>query len=115
MPGYIESRLSSTSWTVAASISTVSAPAVNLRSGVGITTLSDMIRTSKDFFESREFRFDDLGRRHIQCLERLQAISSDCENREVLLSDSALFSKLLCNSHCDTAGGFGEYSFGFGE
>src|SRR5713101_7176381 len=98
-PGYFESRLSSTSLTVAASTSTVSAPAVNFRSGVGMTTLSDMVCTSKYCFESRELRFDDLGRRHIQCLECLQAISGDCDNREVIWFDSALFDELLCNGN----------------
>src|SRR5437870_2510858 len=84
-PGYLESRLSSASFTVAASTSTVSAPAVNFRSGVGMTTLSDMIRTPECFFESREFRFNDLRWRHVQRLERLQTVSCDCNDREVRL------------------------------
>src|SRR5437016_11896031 len=96
-PGYFESRLSSTSWTVAASTSTVSAPAVNFRSGVGMVTLSDMICTSECFFESREFRFDDLGRRHIQRLESFQPVSGDRNNGEVRLLDPALLGKLLRN------------------
>src|SRR5262245_19328985 len=65
-PGYLESRLSSTSLTVAASTSTVSAPDVNFLSGVGITTLSDMACTPKYFFEVCELRLDHLRRRQIQ-------------------------------------------------
>src|SRR6266850_2083544 len=114
-PGYFESRLSSTSWTVAASTSTVSAPAVYFRSGAGIMTLSDMICTPECFFESREFSFDDLRWRHVQRLEGFQTVSGDCNNREVRLLDSALLDKLLRNSNGDTTCGLGEYSFGFGE
>src|SRR6267143_3957982 len=107
-PGYFESRLSSTSWTVAASTSTVSAPAVNFRSGAGMTTLSDMVCTLECLFESRKFRFDDLRWRHIQRLERFQTVSSDCNNREVGLLDSTLLDKLLRNGNSDTARGFRE-------
>src|SRR5205823_8766058 len=114
-PGYFESRLSSTSWTVAASTSTVSAPAVNFRSGVGMTTLSDMICTPECLFESRQFRFDDLRGRHVQRLESFQTVSGDCDNREVRPLDSTLLDELLRNRNSDTARGFREYSFGFGE
>src|SRR5256885_637467 len=87
-PGYLESRLSSTSLMVAASTSTVSAPDVNFLSGVGMTTLSDMVRTPKYCLECGEFRFDDLRRRQIQRFERLQAVSSDGKNREIGLFDA---------------------------
>src|SRR5438132_8909797 len=114
-PGYFESRLSSTSWTVAASTSTISAPAVNFRSGVGMTTLSDMIRTPECFFESREFRFDDLRRSHVQGLERFQTVSGDCNNREIRLLDSALPHQLLGHRNSDAARRLREYSFAFSE
>src|SRR5262245_4250902 len=70
-PGYFESRLSSTSLIVAASTSTVSAPAVNFLSGVGMTTLSDIVCTPKYFFECGELRFDDLRRRQVQRIKCL--------------------------------------------
>src|SRR5437870_6659176 len=82
-PGYFESRLSSTSLTVAASTSTVSAPAVNFRRGVGMTTLSGMICPPKYCFECRELRFDDLRRSQIYRFESLQPVSCDCKNRQV--------------------------------
>src|SRR5207237_8310763 len=96
-PGYFESRLSRTSLRVPGSTSTVSMPAVNLRSGVGMTTLSDMRCTPKYGFECRELRFDHLRRRQIQRIERLQTISSDCENRKVGLLDAALLDQFLRN------------------
>src|SRR5262250_45843 len=70
-PGYLDSRLSSTSLTVAASTSTVSAPDVNFLSGVGMTTLSDMVCPPKYFFECCELRLDHLRRRQIQRVECL--------------------------------------------
>src|SRR2546428_5382307 len=89
-PGYFESRLSSTSLMVAASTSTVSAPDVNFRSGVGITTLSDMIFTPKYCFERGKLRLDHLGWCEIQRVECLQAIPCDREDREICLLDSTL-------------------------
>src|SRR5262245_9059548 len=89
-PGNLESRLSSSSLMVAASTSTVSAPNVNFLSGVGMTTLSDMIYTPKCFFERSELRLDDLRRREIQRLECLQTISGYREHREIGLLDLAL-------------------------
>src|SRR5271169_6891724 len=105
-PGYFESRLSSTSLMVVASISTVSWPDVNLRSGVGMTTLSDMRCTPKYRFECRELRFDHFRRRQIEGVERLQTISSDCEDREVRSFDVALLNQFLCNGDGHAAGGF---------
>src|SRR5215471_7455055 len=82
-PGYFESRLSSTSFTVAASTSTVLAPDVNFRSGVGMTTLSDMICPPERFFKRCELRLDHLRRCHIQRIECLQSISRDREDCHV--------------------------------
>src|SRR5262245_50764586 len=95
MPGYFDSRLSITSWTVAASTSTESAPAVNFRSGVGMTTLSDMILTPKRSFECRQFRFDDFRRRQVKGVERLQAVSCDREDGHVRFPDAALLDQFL--------------------
>src|SRR6266545_2396598 len=94
-PGYFESRLSSTSLTVAASTSTISAPDVNFRNGVGMTTLSDMASTPKHSFERREFRLDHLRRSQIQRIECLQAISSNRQHRQVGPLDAALLDQLL--------------------
>src|SRR5204863_9495119 len=102
-PGNFESTLSSTSLTVAASTSTVSAPDVNFRSGVGMTTLSDMMYTPKYCLECGEFRFDDLRRRQIQRVECLQAVSSDGKNRDIGLFDAALLHQLLRHGHRDPA------------
>src|SRR5881394_2631861 len=96
-PGYFESRLSSTSFTVAASTSTVSAPDVNFRSGVGITTLSDMMHTPKNFFERRELGLDHLWRRQIQRVERLQSVSGDRQDGQIRFLDPALLHQLLRN------------------
>src|SRR6516164_613605 len=112
-PGYFASRLSSTSSTVAAWTSTVSAPAVNFRSGVGITTLSDMIRTPECFFESRKFRFDDLRRRQIESFKRLQSISRDCDYSQILLPDSAQLDQLLRNCDRNASRCLSENSLGF--
>src|SRR6188474_601798 len=89
-PGYFESRLSSTSLTVAASTSTVSAPAVNLRSGVGMTTLSDMMYTPKNFFKCVQLGFDYLWRRDVQGIERFQAVACNCEDGYIRLFNAAL-------------------------
>src|SRR5262249_16893926 len=112
-PGYLDSRLSSTSLTVAASTSTVSAPDVNFLSGVGITTLSDMVCTPKYFFECCELRLDHLRRRQIQRVECVLSIPCDRQNCDVRLFDPALLDELLCNGNSHTAGGFCEYAFGF--
>src|SRR2546427_12163618 len=72
-PGYFESRLLSTSCTVAASTSTDSAPFVNFRSGAGMTTLSDMINTSQCFFECRELGFNGLKSFQMQGIQRFEA------------------------------------------
>src|SRR5215467_8475740 len=111
-PGYFESRWSRTSLTVAASTSTVSAPAVNFRSGVGMTTLSDMICTPKYGFECRELRLNDLRRGQIQSVERLQTISSDSQDRQICSLDPALLNQFLSDSHRHTTGCFREHSFG---
>src|SRR5438128_4264662 len=84
-PGYFESRLSSTSCTVAASTSTVSAPEVNMRSGVGMTTLSEMIWTPEYLFERCELRFENLRRRHILRVECLKPISRDGQDCKLSL------------------------------
>src|ERR1051326_4004774 len=114
-PGYFESRLSSTSLTVAASTSTVSAPDVNLRSGVGITTLSDMVHTPKDFFECGELRLDHLWRREIQRVESLQSVSGDRQNRQIRFLDPALLHQFLRNRDGDAAGRLREDAFCFRE
>src|SRR5438128_451077 len=114
-PGYFESRLSSTSCTVAASTSTVSAPEVNFRSGVGMTTLSDMICTPEYFFERCELRFDHLRRRHIQRVECLQPISRDGENCQVRLLDAALLHQFLRNRDRHATRCLGEHAFGLGQ
>src|SRR6266852_61452 len=114
-PGYFESRLSRTSWTVAASTSTVSAPAVNFRNGVGMTTLSDMICTPKYFLKSRELCFNDLRRRHVERLERFQTVARDRQNRDVVLFDAALQDQLLRYGNSHAASRFGEHAFGFGK
>src|SRR5262245_40423761 len=94
-PGYLESRLSRTSLMVAASTSTVSAPDVNFRSGVGMTTLSDMISTPKYGFESCQFRLDYLWRCQVERFERLQSVARDREHRQIGLLDPALRHQLL--------------------
>src|SRR5262245_6055451 len=109
-PGYFESSFSSASCTVDASISTTSAPDVNLRSGVGMTTLSDMVHTPKYRLERLELRFDDLRRRKIQRVERLQAVACDRQDREVCLLDAALLHELLCDSHGHAPGRLSEHS-----
>src|SRR4030095_11682353 len=89
-PGYLESRLSSTSLMVAASTSTVSAPAVNFLSGVGMTTLSDMICTPEYRLERGQLRLDHLRRCQIQRIQRLEAVARDCEDGQVSFLDAAL-------------------------
>src|SRR5262245_560247 len=111
-PGYFESRLSSTSLIVAASTSTVSAPAVNFLNGVGITTLSDMIRTPKNCFKRRQLWLDHLRRREIQRIERFQTITSNGENCEIRLLDPALCDQLLSHRHGHAAGRLRKYAFG---
>src|SRR6188474_746696 len=99
IPGYFDSRLSSTSLMVAASTSTVSAPAVNFLSGVGITTLSDMVNTPKYSLESGQLRLDHLRRGQIQRIQRLQAISRNSQDRQIGLLDASLSDQFL--SHCN--------------
>src|SRR6185295_5882906 len=103
-PGYFESRWSSASSTVAASTSTVSAPDVNFRSGVGMTTLSDMVYTPKYFFERGQLRFDDLRRGQIQRVECLQAIPGNDEHGVIRTLDPALLYQLLGNRDRYAAG-----------
>src|SRR6266850_4735390 len=94
-PGKRESRLSMTSLMVAASTSTVSAPDVNFLSGVGMTTLSDMISTSQYLFECGKFRLDHLRRCEIQSIQCLQAVARDRKNCQIGLRDSALRDEFL--------------------
>src|SRR5438093_214264 len=114
-PGYFESRLSRASLIVAASTSTVSAPDVNFRSGVGMTTLSDMIRTPEGLFECCELRFNHQRRRQVQRLEGLQTVSGDCEDRQIGFLDVALRHQLLRNGDRHAAGRLGEDALSFGE
>src|SRR5687767_6894555 len=79
-PGNLESRFSSTCVMVPGSTSTVSAPCVYFRRGVGITTLSDIVNTSKDFFKCFEFGFYYLRRCKIQGVEGLEAIPGYCQD-----------------------------------
>ena len=60
-----------------------------------MTTLSDMICTSECFFESREFRFDDVRRRHIERLESFQTIAGDTNDKGLVRADAALLHELL--------------------
>src|SRR5262245_22194913 len=103
-----------TSLMVAASTSTVSAPDVNLLSGVGMTTLSDMISTSQYLFECGKFRLDHLRRCEIQSIQCLQAVAGDSQNRQIRFLDSALRDQFLSHGDGDSAGGFGENAFSFG-
>src|SRR5262249_17112264 len=114
-PGYLESRLSSASLIVAASTSTVSMPDVNFRSGVGMTTLSDMVRSPEYFFECRQLGLDHLRRRQLECVERFLAIPGYCENREIRFLDSPLLNEFFRNGHRHTAGGFCKDSFRFSQ
>src|SRR5215813_1311446 len=114
-PGYLESRLSRTSLIVAASTSTVSAPDVNFRNGVGMTTLSDMISTPKYGFECRKLRLDHLRRSQVERIECLQAVSRDREHGQIGLLDPALRHQLLSHGYSYTAGCFREYTFRFGK
>src|SRR5262245_54470086 len=112
-PGNLLFRLSSTSWTVPDSTSTVSAPCVYFRRGAGITTLSDMVNTSEHFFECLEFGFDDLRRFKIEGVERFQAIPGDSEHNQVVGLDPALLNQFVRDADGHTAGGFAEHPFGF--
>src|SRR5215470_13069456 len=114
MPGYFESRLSSISLMVAASTSTVSAPDVNFRSGVGMTTLSDMICTPKRFFECCQLRLDYLRRGQIQCIQRLQPVSGNCENGNIRPFDTSLLYEFLSNRDSHSAGSLRKNTFCFG-
>src|SRR5262245_23084670 len=102
-PGYFASRLSRTSFTVEASISTTSAPLVSLRNGVGMTTLSDMVHTPQDRFERPEFCFDHLRRREIQRIKRFQAVARYGEDREICPFDLPLLHQFLRNRYCNSA------------
>src|SRR5262245_1951027 len=114
-PGYLVSRLSSTCLTVPASTSTSSAPDVNFLSGVGITTLSDIVNTSKCFFKCRKFGFDNLWRRQIQRLKGLEAVTGDSQHGKVIALNAALLDELPGDSDRHSAGRLGEDSLGLGE
>src|SRR2546425_4027899 len=114
-PGYFESRLLSTSCTVAASTSTDSAPFVNFRSGAGMTTLSDMINTSQCFFECRELGFNGLKSFQRQGIQRFEAVAGDGQYSEVAGFDAALLKEFLCNGDSHPASCLRKYSFCLGE
>src|SRR4026207_1607071 len=80
-----------------------------------MTTLSDMMNTSEDFFECFEFCFDDLRRLAIQCIERLQAVAGNAEHDDVVRPEAALLDQFLRNADGHTASRLAEHPLRFCE
>src|SRR5690349_8996699 len=101
IPGCLLSRRSMTSLTVPASTSTISAPAVCLRSGVGITTLSDMSHSFQNPFERVDLGVDDFRRLKRNRVRGFQAIARNRDDRDAIAVDVAAVDQFPSDGDAD--------------
>src|SRR5690349_19506026 len=101
--------------TVPAFTSTSSAPAVYLRSGAGMTTLSDMGHSFHDPLEGIDLCIDDFGGGAIDCIRSFQTISGNSDHRDAAAIVMAAFDQLFGDGNGDAARRFGEDSLSFGQ
>src|SRR5436190_10002291 len=105
IPGCLLSSRSMTSFTVPASTSMISAPAVCFRSGVGITTLSDMSHSFQNALERIDFRVDDFRRLKGHRVRCFQAIARDRDDGDAIPIDVAAFDEFFRDGDTDAARG----------
>src|SRR5688572_11881426 len=115
IPGNLLSSFSITSRTVPASTSTTSTPAVCLRRGAGITTLSDMGNSLHDALEIIDLRIDHLRSLDIYRFRGLQSVPRYGNNRNALSINQSLFRQLLRCGNRHTACGLRVDSFALGK